>query len=77
MTYRGLLDQILQSYPGSAYLLSVPDEPVGQLLVQYQETDWQFLKRVFSQQYAPLGACMGQEGIHIYAGVPDLGGDWE
>ncbi len=77
MTYSELLDQILQSYPGSAYLLSVPDEPIGQLLVQYQETDWQFLKRVFSQRYAPLGACMGQEGIHLYAGVPDLSGEWE
>ena len=71
MTYSELLDQILQSYPGSAYLLSVPDEPIGQLLVQYQETDWQFLKRVFSQRYA--SGSHGSGGVR-FRGLPGVRG---
>lgn len=77
LTLSGLLDLILKDYPGADYCLSVPDQAIGRLLVQYKETDWEFLKRVFSEYYAPLGALMSQEGIRIYAGVPALAGQWE
>lgn len=77
MTYSALLDVILQDYPGADYRLNVPDRVIGRLLVQYRETDWEFLKRVFSEIYAPLGALISREGIWIYAGVPKLEGQWE
>lgn len=77
MTYSGLLERILKDYPNADYRLSVPDTAIGRLLVQYRETDWEFLKRVFSERYAPLGALMSQEGIRFYAGVPALEGQWE
>ena len=76
MTLSGLLEEILKDYPGADYCLSLPDQAIGRLLVQYRETDWEFLKRVFSEYYAPLGVFMGQEGIRIYAGVPELSGQW-
>ena len=77
MTYSELLSLVLGDYPNADFVLSVPDRPLGELLVQYKETDWQFLKRVFSQQYTSLGASMNQEGIRIYAGVPNLESQWE
>ena len=77
MTYRQLLETVLEDYPDSDFILAFPDEPIGQLFVQYRETDWEFLKRVFSQKYAPIAPLMGQEGIRIYVGVPELKGEWE
>ena len=72
-----LLSCILSDYQKSNYVLSLPDRHLGQLLIQYKETDWQFIKRVFSQYSAPIGSAISLDGINIYAGVPDLSGNFE
>ncbi|KSV58607.1 contractile injection system protein, VgrG/Pvc8 family [Acetivibrio ethanolgignens] len=72
MTYRELAEQVLREYPGSDIQLAFPDTPVSSIAVQYQETDWQFLKRLFSYRNAPLTSLSTSETLKLYAGVPLL-----
>ena len=53
MTYRQLLETVLEDYPDSDFILAFPDEPIGQLFVQYRETDWEILKRVLFPEIRP------------------------
>lgn len=78
MTYGQLARQLLSEYPGSDILLSIPDRPMGEIAVQYQETDWAFLKRMLSGLYAVVACRPAAESLQLYGGVPDIpGGGWE
>lgn len=72
MTYRELAQVILAEYPGAEILFSIPDVPIGEIAVQYRETDWQFLKRMLSMVHAPLTCHPASEDIRLYAGVPEI-----
>ena len=54
MTVRQLTDEIMKPYPGADYKIHIPDVPIGQLITQYEETDWEFLKRFFSKYHETL-----------------------
>ncbi len=69
MTYRQLLARVLSEYEDVDFICSIEDSPIGELAIQYQETDWNFLKRIFSRIYSPLTGEMGFSSIRIYAGV--------
>ena len=61
MSSHQLLQSVMQFYPDSQALIFVPDAPLGQIAVQYQETDWAFLKRMLSHYGAgiyPDSACL-------------------
>ena len=47
-------------------------KPTGGLLVQYHETDWEFIKRLASHFNAPLVPTCTHTGIKYYIGVPDI-----
>lgn len=70
MTYGGLVKTILADYPGSDILLSIADRPIGEIAVQYRETDWAFLKRMLSMLHAVLSCRAAAETIQLYGGVP-------
>jgi hypothetical protein len=36
-------------YKGSSYILNIPDEEIRELVIQYEETDFEFLKRLASK----------------------------
>ncbi len=72
MTYRELANEILSEYAGSEILLSIPQQSIGEIAVQYRETDWQFLKRMFSMLYATITCLPTAENIQLYAGVPNI-----
>ncbi|MEY8356563.1 phage baseplate assembly protein V [Lachnospiraceae bacterium 54-53] len=44
-----LIGQVMSTYVGSDHMVHIPDEPIGQLLIQYEETDWEFLNRFLSK----------------------------
>ncbi|WP_018884651.1 hypothetical protein [Paenibacillus massiliensis] len=46
---------------------------IGELVVQYLETDWAFVKRVASRLHAPLLPISMQPGLKYVIGIPDLG----
>ena len=68
MTYRELAELVLREYPGSDIQLAFPDVPISSIAVQYQETDWQFLKRLFSSLNAPLTSLSSSDTLRLYAG---------
>ena len=45
---------------------------VGSLIVQYEETDWEFLQRVLSREGIMITPDCRQPGLKLYAGVPEL-----
>ena len=58
MTNSQLLIGLLEFYADSQALIAVPEEALGQIAVQYQETDWAFLNRMLSH-YGSLLDYMG------------------
>lgn len=77
MTYGQLVTAVMKDYPGSDVMLSFADAPIGQVAVQYRETDWEFLKRMLSMLYAGLSCDPVSDQIRLYAGIPEgLLGEW-
>lgn len=50
MVYREIIDKVNSNYPGADVIDTASDgKPIEKLTVQYNETDWQFLKRMASR----------------------------
>lgn len=58
-----LIEQVMSTYVGSDHMVHIPDEPIGQLLVQYEETDWEFINRFLSKY---------RENIYPDPAFPDI-----
>ncbi|WP_338555019.1 contractile injection system protein, VgrG/Pvc8 family [Paenibacillus sp. KS-LC4] len=75
-TYEQILNELAADYPNA----NVVDEAsqgkaIGGLIMQYQETDWAFAKRLASHFHMPLLAISAMPGIRFYAGLPEAGGE--
>ena len=70
MSYQCLLSQIMADYPGSSLIYAAAEAPLGALTVQYEETDWEFLKRVMSRLGMSVTPECRRPGIMLYAGIP-------
>lgn len=69
MTTHQLIKGIMASYPGSQALILVPDEAIGHIAIQYQETDWEFIKRVLSGYGAAICVDSTMPGICLRMGT--------
>lgn len=69
MTYHQLVQHMMKDYPGADVKLSFLDQPLGVIAVQYEETDWEFLKRMLSLIYQPLSCAVAGKRIQLYGGV--------
>lgn len=65
-----LIKSIMKDYPQSDCLLEIPNEPIGELVIQYEETDWEFIKRFVSRYGAGLFPENGFSGLRYHAGTP-------
>ena len=72
MTYGSLVSQIIGEYPGAECQNLFADAPLGEIAVQYQETDWQFLKRMLSALHVPFVCSEVREKICMYAGTAQI-----
>lgn len=52
--------------------LEVSDEPIGEMIIQYNETAWDFCLRVASHLNAPLLTTIAQNQPTVYVGIPNL-----
>lgn len=78
MTYDQLFKAILAEYPKSELKLSLTDKPLGEIAIQYEETDWQFLKRMLSMLHGVLVCRTVSDNLSLYGGIPDIPwGKWE
>lgn len=67
-TYEDILNQI---YKGKAKLtMEVSDRPIGNLIMQYQETNWEFTKRMASVFNAPVVANLNTKIPQLTIGIP-------
>lgn len=71
MTSHQMIKLIMNLFPGSQMLISIPDEPVGMIAVMYQETVWDFLKRFLSRYGAYLYVDSMKKGICLCFGLQD------
>lgn len=66
-----LVSSIMSEYGNSNYVLNIPDQPVGELLIQYEETDWEFLKRIASKFNMGIYPVMSSKSIGYIMGTPE------
>jgi len=71
MPYDGVLDFLSESYEDYGFVMTVGrGEAIGDIIVQYKETDWEFLKRIVSRHNSVLVASYHLDGIMYSFGLP-------
>jgi len=71
MTTHQVIAEVLSQYENANFIAQIPDLPIGGLLLQYQETDWAFLKRLVSWYGATIIPEVRADGIACFVGVPE------
>ncbi|MDE6365480.1 MAG: phage baseplate assembly protein V [Lachnospiraceae bacterium] len=72
LTYRDLLDVCGQGYEDARARMTVGEgRKIGQLIMQYQETDWAFVKRLASMNQTVIMPSCTEPGEKYYFGLPD------
>lgn len=72
MTFQGMVREILRDYEETDLYYASEEKELGSLMIQYEETDWEFLQRALSQAGIMLTPDSRQSGLKLYAGVPEL-----
>ena len=70
-TYMGIASTVTADTEHSACILPGSDMRTGGTLIQYQETDWRFLKRMASQLGLPLVPDTSYYYPRFYLGLPE------
>lgn len=72
MTYQDLIKQVIADTPGADFRDSVSKgKQTGKILIQYKETDWQFIKRLASYFHAGLIPDLTTDKPKFYFGLPE------
>lgn len=72
MTYKELAKKIGEDYPRFDVIdTASKGETLGRFIIQYKETDWQFLKRLASRFHAGLVPAVIFDAPKIYFGTPE------
>ncbi|ANF94904.1 contractile injection system protein, VgrG/Pvc8 family [Paenibacillus bovis] len=71
LTYQKLLEQITGDYKKSHYISQLQQQTLGEFTMQYDETDWEFLKRMASRFGWGLIADPLDESIRFHFGLPN------
>ncbi|GAB2022997.1 hypothetical protein RyT2_20710 [Pseudolactococcus yaeyamensis] len=70
--FESLLAQVVNDYSDGAFIDTLSnDRPVGQFLTQYNETDWQFIKRLASHFHSQPIAIDQSTSPRFYFGLPN------
>ncbi len=73
MTYNEVIDKVLESYDKKNYVYNLENnDKIGEFILQYEETDWEFLKRIASHFNALLVPEVTEEYGRFYFGLPEL-----
>ncbi|GIP59577.1 contractile injection system protein, VgrG/Pvc8 family [Paenibacillus woosongensis] len=71
LTYKELIQSIVSQYDKADTMDVVTSgKEIGTFIMQYDETDWQFLKRLASHFYSPLIPAIGYGVPKFYFGMP-------
>ncbi|WP_173682201.1 contractile injection system protein, VgrG/Pvc8 family [Clostridium saccharoperbutylacetonicum] len=72
MTTHELIDEVMKAYSKANYDINIPNEPIGEFILQYNETDYEFLKRIVSRYNQCLICAMELQEIHLHLGTPEI-----
>lgn len=72
MTFQDMVQEILRDYEETDLHYTAEEKELGNLMIQYEETDWEFLQRALSQAGIMITPDSRQPGLKLYAGVPEL-----
>lgn len=71
MTYEHLLKTVLSSYKMASHYPGVnTGKPIGDMIVQYKETDWEFIKRLASHFHTNVYPDFLTQDVSFYFGLP-------
>lgn len=73
MKYQTLLEQVMEKYPQSDVISQLKEQTLGAFTLQYEETDWEFLKRMASRFGWGLAANPVGDHVQFYFGLPANG----
>lgn len=78
-TNHSVISEIMKDYPGCICTKNIPEEAIGQIWFQYEETDWEFLCRFVSQYSDSLYADATYQNARFQAGLSSqkIDTDWE
>lgn len=71
LTLGALVSGIVKEYGGQSQVL-FRDSAIGEIAVQYDETDWHFIKRMLSARHIPLVCSEVRDTICLYMGVAQI-----
>ncbi|MCH5264096.1 MAG: hypothetical protein J1F42_14400, partial [Lachnospiraceae bacterium] len=78
MTYEQVARQVIHKEPKSDIIWNLADTPkLNGPLIQYHETDWEFLKRLASHLKAKILADISSDRAWVYIGCPKRGTEHE
>ncbi|HBJ1646472.1 late control protein D [Clostridium botulinum] len=66
-----LVNLIMKDYLNANYILNIPDEEVKELIIQYEESDWELLKRIASKYNVGLFPVIDDKTIKFTMGIPN------
>jgi hypothetical protein len=75
MTYEELIKQVVEEYDGSINDEASEQKQIGKVIMQYHETDWQFLKRLASRFNTGLIPYLLSDTPKLFFGIPESGGE--
>ena len=70
MTYKQIIKEVLQKYNNARFVWQFgEDKIIDKPIIQYNETDWEFLKRLCSHFHGVLFADSKSDNINIFLGI--------
>jgi len=73
LTYKDVVSQVLSESGGGAIFSVGEDVAIGQPIIQYQETDWEFIKRLASHFTSPIIPDATLPKANIWFGINEQG----
>ncbi len=70
-TYKEMMEKVIGTRAMLVFRKGLENIEKKQLYVQYEETDWEFLKRMASQIHAPICPDITAEKTSLFIGIPD------
>ncbi|MDR1550302.1 MAG: phage late control D family protein [Hungatella sp.] len=78
LTYSSLLDICNQGYEEAAKIMTEGNgKKINRFIMQYGETDWEFIKRLASMNHTVVFADCSTKGERYHFGIPDRKGENE
>lgn len=72
ITYKQIFQSIIREYENSGMIYNSPlDIAAGELVLQYDETDWDFLKRLAGRNHTCLAAESRSKGTKLFYDMPE------